>query len=51
MVEFGVGVLSLHGCTEEVDDVFAVVGDFEYVLLEGVLDAHGFEFSVVSYES
>ena len=41
MVDFGVGVLPMHGCIEEVGDVFAAVGDFEYVLLQGVLDAHG----------
>ena len=40
VVVLGVGVLAMHGGIEEIDDVFAVVGDFEYVLLEGVLDAH-----------
>ena len=27
VVDFGVGVLSMHCCIEEVGDVFAVVGD------------------------
>ena len=40
VVEFGVRVLSTHCGVEEFDDFFAVVGDVQDVLLQGVLDAH-----------
>ena len=44
MVDLGAGGFALHRGVEEVGDVFAVVGDVQYVLLQGVLDAHWFEY-------